>query len=89
MTLEERIKMKRKLEKELNSEPEISIGDTIVCRGIHATIAKLYYTFRSVELNLETDEYAKCYDVEFVDTNGNYRHWKSYFDGGHIIYKER
>ena len=80
---------KRKLEMELNSEPEISVGDTIVCMGIRATIAKLYYADRCVEYHNERKEFVKYYDVEFKDTNGIHRRWKSYFDGGYIKYKER
>ena len=30
-------------------------------------------------------EYVVFYDIEFKDTNNNYRHWKSYFDGGKLI----
>jgi hypothetical protein len=91
MTFEEEIQIRNKLETELNSEPEISIGDTVVVPkfGIKVTIAKLYYSFRCVEWHHEKKEFVKYYDVEFVDTNGNYRHWKSYFDGGYITYKER
>ena len=79
---------REELETELNNEPEISIGDTIICKGIHSTIAKLYYSFRCVEWHHEKKEFVKYYDVEFEDTNGIYRHWKSYFDGGCIKYKE-
>lgn len=81
-------KQKYKLQEELNSEPEISIGDTIICKGIRATIAELYYADRCVEWNDEKNSFVKYYDVEFKDTNGIHRRWKSYFDGGHIEYKE-
>lgn len=82
---------KRKLEMELNSEPEISIGDTIIVPkfGIHATIAHIYYADRCVEWHDQKNEFVKYYDVEFKDTKGDYHHWKSYFDGGHIEYKNR
>lgn len=83
------MQFRNKLETELNSEPEISVGDTIICKGVRATIAELYYSFRCVEWHHEKKEFVKLYDVEFKDTNGKYRHWKSYFDGGHIEYKER
>ena len=33
------------------------------------------------------DSYEDCYDVEFLDVNGGYHHWKSQFDGGRIIPK--
>lgn len=77
-----------KLETELATEPEISVGDTIICKGIRATIAKLYYSFRCVEWHDERKEYVKYYDVEFKDTNDCHRHWKSYFDGGEIEYRK-
>lgn len=91
MTFEERMKIKNKLEAELNAEPEIQVGDTVVLHDgfTKATIVKLYYAFRCVEWHTEKETYVKCYDVEFVDDRGNYRHWKSYFDGGYIEYKER
>ena len=88
MTFEEEMQIRNSLEAELNNEPPISVGDTIICKGIHATIAKLYYSFRCVEWHNERKEFIKHYDVEFVDTNGNYRHWKSYFDGGYIKYRK-
>ena len=91
MTYEEERKIRDELEAELNAEPEISVGDIVVVPkfGIHATIDKLYDSFRCVEWHTERKEFVKYYDVEFVDTKGNYRHWKSYFDGGYIQYKER
>ena len=86
MTFEEEMDLKHKLERELYLEPKVQIGDTIIVPklGIIATIEKLYYSFRCIEWHNEKQEYVKLYDVEFVDTKGNYRHWKSYFDGGYI-----
>lgn len=91
MTYKEERKMRDELEVELNAEPEIQPGDVVVVPkfGIRATIDKLYYSFRCVEWHTERKEFVKYYDIEFVDTKGNYRHWKSYFDGGYIQYKER
>ena len=86
MTFEERMKIKHELEEELNAEPEIKPGDTIVIPRlfIRAKIEKIYYSFKCVEWHTEKEKYVKLYDVEFVDTKGIYRHWKSYFDGGYI-----
>ena len=91
MTYEEERKMRDELEAELNAEPEIQPGDVVVLNDgwTKATIDKLYYSFRCVEWHTERKEFVKYYDIEFVDTKGNYRHWKSYFDGGYIQYKER
>lgn len=53
-------------------------GDTIVCKGIKATIAKIAF-----------QEWWKDYGfiTEFTDTNGNYRSWKQGVDGGYVIEK--
>lgn len=91
MTYKEERKMRDELEVELNAEPEIQPGDVVVLNDglTKAIIDKLYYSFRCVEWHTERKEFVKYYDIEFVDTKGNYRHWKSYFDGGYIQYKER
>lgn len=58
---------------------ELEPGDTIVCKGIKATIAKI--TFQ---------EYweREGFYTEFTDTNGVYRNWKQWIDGGKVIPKE-
>ena len=71
-----------KLQKKMMAEKKIEVGDTIVAKRIRAKIAELLYFDRYVEEKNGT--YGIFYDVEFIDTNGNYRHWKSYFDGGHV-----
>lgn len=63
--------------------PKVKIGSIINCQGITSEIKELYYSDRYV--TLKDDEYQIFYDVEFKDTNGIYRHWKSYFDGGKIV----
>lgn len=58
-------------------------GDIINCQGITCTIGEIFYNDRYVE---EKDgEYQVFYDIEFKDTDGHYRHWKSYFDGGNLL----
>ena len=54
-------------------------GDTIVCKGIKATIKEI-----------KDQEYWNDYGfiTEFIDTNGNYRSWKQGIDGGKVIPKE-
>lgn len=55
---------------------EAKKGDKVRCMGITATIDKiLYQEF--------WDRYG--WDIEFIDTCGNYRHWKQYDDGGLLI----
>lgn len=51
------------------------IGDKIRSHGIEVTIGKLYYS----------DCYDGVWDIEFIDTNGQYRHWKQQYDGGEYI----
>ena len=61
-------------------------GDIVVCKGIHAEIAKIAY-----QEYLLSDRNDGTYDwsIEFMDTKGNYRSWKQYWDGGEIILKDR
>lgn len=50
-------------------------GDHIACMGEVVTVGKILYR----------DYYAGTWDVEFIDTEGNYRHWKQALDGGKLI----
>lgn len=56
---------------------QLEPGDTIVCKGIRATIKEIKF-----------QEYWDSYITEFIDTNGNYRSWKQEVDGGKVIPKE-
>lgn len=60
-------------------------GDKINARGIIATIDRIMYQDSFIWNKGEP----RIYDVEFIDTNGNYRHWKSNEDGGSVILKEQ
>ncbi len=75
-----------KLQEKMRKEKKISVGDTIIAMGIKAKVKEIYYSDRYVEE--KNGKYNIFYDVEFKDTNGVYRHWKSYFDGGHIEFKK-
>ena len=55
-----------------------------VCVG--DSIAALGHTFKVAQI-IYQDCYNGNYDVEFLDPRGGYHHWKSEFDGGHIISK--
>ena len=57
----------------------LEIGDIVVCKGIRAEIASI--TFQEY---WGEDE---GFYIEFRDTNGNYRNWKQYIDGGYVIPK--
>ena len=54
------------------------VGDAITALGHTFEVAKIIYQ----------DCFDGNYDVEFLDPSGGYHHWKSEFDGGHIIPKE-
>ena len=63
---------------------EAKPGDIITCKGIKAIIKTIHYQdFYKSDRNDGTCDW----DIEFTDTNGNYRHWKQYFDGGKIELK--
>lgn len=55
---------------------KLLVGDEITCRGIHAVIGKI----------LSQDFYKGDVDIEFYDSMGKYRHYKSNLDGGRVIY---
>ena len=54
---------------------KIFVGDTICALGYSFTVGEIIYQ----------DYYAGNWDVEFLDTDGGYHHWKSEFDGGRVI----
>ena len=53
---------------------KVSIGDTISALGYSFIVGKIIYQ----------DYYNGNWDVEFLDVDGGYHHWKSEFDGGQI-----
>lgn len=53
-------------------------GDKIRCMGITVTIDRILY-----------QDHWRDWDIEFIDTADNYRHWKQYFDGGELIPGEK
>lgn len=57
---------------------EVNIGDSVHRRGRIYTIEKIL-----------SQSYWEGYgwDLEFVDTNSCYHHWKQYDDGGDLIRK--
>lgn len=61
---------------------DVERGDIINCKGIRAVVDEIL--FQDLYNNEDiTRSYA---DIEFKDQNGNYRHWKSSYDGGYIEY---
>ena len=64
---------------------ELKVGDYIICKGNKVKIGEV----------LSQDFYLSYYnpersyiDIEFRDTKGKYRHWKSTQDGGTIEYAD-
>lgn len=57
---------------------KICVGDLISALGYTYKVGHIIYQ----------DCYDGNYDVEFLDDTGGYHHWKSLFDGGHVIKKE-
>ena len=53
----------------------VCVGDSITALGHTFEVAQVIYQ----------GCYQGNYDVEFLDPRGGYHHWKSEFDGGHII----
>ena len=58
---------------------ELEPGDIIVCQGIKATISSI--TFQEYWGDDEG------FYSEFIDTNGIYRNWKQWTDGGYVLLK--
>ena len=52
-------------------------GDKIVCMGMWVVVGEIIYQ----------NEYAHEgeRDLEFIDSKGQYRHWKQHFDGGYVV----
>ena len=66
---------------------EVRPGDVIKAHGITAVIDRILYQEHHegfVSRHYTTPE-EWC--VEFFDTNGNYRHYRSWLDGGEVILK--
>ena len=55
-------------------------GAIISALGITCVVDKVFYAH---EEKVGTDT---GWDIEFVDTNGQYRHWKQWYDGGEIVF---
>lgn len=65
---------------------EISKGAVIEALGERVTIRNILFQHVSVTNDRETENMA---DVEFIDTNGKYRHWQSWNDGGVLIFNDK
>lgn len=59
---------------------ELNVGDSISALGHTFKVGEILYQ--------DYDSYDNSWDVEFLDINGKYHHWKSDLDGGRIIKNE-
>lgn len=57
---------------------KVNTGDCVIAKGHKFTVAKI------LELNVYGDDI----DLEFLDELGNYHHYQSWHDDGHIEIKE-
>ena len=66
---------RRITKKPLNSRDMVTKGCTIKCRGLSVTIDEV----------LDAHHYEnEGWFIEMIDTDGKYRYWKQYMDGGEI-----
>lgn len=63
---------------------QVEVGDKISALGVIVTIKEILYQDWYSRNDFNTGEY---WDVEFIDSLGNYRHWVSQYDGGKVIAK--
>ena len=59
---------------------QVKKGDMICAYGISAVIDRIIYQ----DIHCPDDGRMRYADVEFIDSTGNYRHYKSSYDGGSI-----
>ena len=79
---------------EIRSMEQPKVGDTVTAYGIQSTIETIYHSEVYTETghsmfkeSKDENTYYIFYDIEFKDTKGNYKHWKSSFDGGYLTRK--
>lgn len=68
----------------MNITKKLDIGDVIECRGTKAKIAKIIS--QDAFIPKEGGNVPPYIDIEFEDTNGKYRRWRSELDGGKVYY---
>lgn len=70
-------------------ERELQPGDMIHACGISVTIEQVLFQDYYVDENPGQVGSNRSYiDIEFLDTNNQYRHYKSHLDGGYWTYSE-
>ena len=63
---------------------QVKKGDMIIAVGITAVIDRILYQ----DIYLPDNARMRYADVEFIDSCGNYRHYKSSYDGGSIRFSD-
>lgn len=66
---------------------EVRPGDVIKAQGITAVIDRILYQEHHEEFVSRHYTTPEEWCVEFIDTCGNYRHYRSWLDGGEVILK--
>lgn len=61
-------------------------GDRVKLWGLLFEIKQIHYQDAYLEYSDEFPDGRWFWDVEFLDTSESYHHWKSYFDGGELLY---
>jgi len=64
----------------------VKAGDKIKAMGTVATIESIFYQDCYLEYDDKNPDGYWLWDIEFMDTNQHYRHWKQFFDKGEVIY---
>lgn len=66
----------------MESNRKLQHGDRITALGITCTIDRILYLDHFGDRPPAPGSDMWGYDVELIDTRGNYRHWKQNQDGG-------
>lgn len=71
-----------------NEAVKIGVGNKISALGHTYDVSKILfqdaYMWYSNE-DKDSNKKVPTYDIEFLDSNGGYHHWKSNLDGGKVI----
>ena len=68
-----------------DGEP-VKPGDMVIAQGLTFKIGQLIY--QEHWLDTTSRHMQVLHDIEFLDTDGGYHHWKSAWDDGWIIRQE-
>lgn len=68
----------------VNGKKKFEVGDVLRLGRKTYTFARIIAQEYYPEINEDVPEYI---NIEFIDENGNYHHYKNEFDGGEIIPK--